>query len=49
MAEEGAKGVKDDTSMFAFFALFKKLREHPEQMTDAEKAKLRTYGIDVKD
>ena len=47
MAEEGKKGVKDDTSMFAFFALFKKLREHPEQLTNAEKAKLATYGIKV--
>ena len=47
MAEEGTKGVKDDTSMFAFFALFEKLREHPEQLTNAEKARLVTYGINV--
>ena len=45
MAEEGKKGVKDDTEMFAFFALFEKLREHPERLTGNEEQQLLKYGI----
>ena len=45
MAEEGKKGIKDDTKMFAFFALFEKLREHPERLTGADEQELLKYGI----
>lgn len=45
MAEEGKKGVKEDTEMFAWFALFEKLREHPERLTGADEQELRKYGI----
>ena len=45
MAEEGKKGIKDDTEMFGFFALFEKLREHPEGLTGNEEQELLKYGI----
>ena len=39
------KRVKDDSTMFAFFALFEKLREHPERLTGADEQELLKYGI----